>query len=56
MLSEYDGTQWQQPQSILKFGRRDMVKDYQLLMCNDTVLAAVSLIPEGRDRVKGLTF
>lgn len=52
MLSEYDGTQWKQPQSILKFGRKDMVKDYQILMCNDTVLAAVSLIPEGRDSLE----
>ena len=48
MLSEYDGTQWKEAESILKFGRKDMVKDYQLIMCNDTILAAVSLLPEGK--------
>jgi hypothetical protein len=52
MLSFYDGSQWNTPQSLLKFSRKDIVKDYQILMSNDTVLVAVSVMPEGKDSLE----
>ena len=52
MLSVFDGTQWGEPQSIMKIEEEDLVKDYRLLMRNDTVLAIIQMLPKGSDEVQ----
>ena len=52
VLSTFDGEQWSTPQSILKLGKNDQLSDYKVLMRNDSVLAAVMLLPEGKDSME----
>ena len=49
MLSVFDGNQWSAPESIMKLADEDVVKNYQLIMSNDTVLTVVNLVPKGTD-------
>lgn len=52
MMSVYDGEHWGQPEKLFSFTKNDLVKDYQVVMVNDTVLTAVSMMPQGRDSLE----
>ena len=52
VLSTFNGEQWSAPESILKLNKKDHLTDYKVLMRNDSVLAAVLLLPEGRDSLE----
>ena len=52
MLSIYDGEKWSEPKSILTMTAKDILKDYQVLMRNDTVLTVVSITPEGKEKAE----
>ena len=52
VLSTFNGEQWSAPESILKLNKKDHLADYKVLMRNDSVLAAVLLLPEGRDSLE----
>ena len=46
MLSVFDGEQWSAPESIMKLSEEDIVRNYQVIMSNDTVLTVVNLMPK----------
>lgn len=52
VLSTFNGEQWSTPESILQLGKKDHLADYKVLMRNDSVLAAVLLLPEGKDSME----
>ena len=52
MLSLFDGQKWGAPESIVKIDKEDIVSDYQILMRNDTVLAAVLMMPKGKEELE----
>lgn len=52
MLSIFDGEQWGAPESILKLDKEDILSDYQIVMRNDTVLAAVTVLPKGKEQME----
>ena len=52
MLSIFDGTKWSAPESILKLDKDDILSDYQIVMRNDTVLAAVTVLPKDKDQLE----
>ena len=52
MLSVYDGEKWSTPENIMTLTSEDIVKDYQVVMCNDTVLTVVNLLPKGTEEMQ----
>ena len=52
MLSIFDGTKWGTPESIIKLDKEDILSDYQIVMRNDTVLAAVTVLPKDKNQLE----
>ena len=52
MLSVLDEGKWSAPESVLKVSKDDVLKDYQVLMRNDTVLVALTMLPSGEDSLE----
>ena len=52
VLSVLDQGKWSQPESVLKVSKDDVLKDYQVLMRNDTVLVALTMLPSGEDSLE----
>ena len=52
MLSIFDGTKWSEPESILTLDKEDILSDYQIVMRNDTVLAAITVLPKDKDQLE----
>lgn len=50
MLSIFNGTKWSEPESVLKLDKADILSGYQLLMSDNEVLAAVSILPKDKDQ------
>ena len=48
MLSVFDQDKWGAPESLIKLEKEDILSDYQVLMRNDTVLVALSVIPKDK--------
>ena len=49
MLSLFNGEQWGAPESVLKLSKEDHLADYQVVMCNDTALIALTVLPKDKD-------
>lgn len=52
MMSVFDGTQWLPAESILKVTKNDILKSYQVVMVNDTILTAVNIMPANKDSLE----
>ena len=52
MLSIFDQDKWGAPESVVKLDKDDVLSDYQVLMCNDTVLIALAVLPKDRDSLE----
>ena len=52
MLSLFDKDKWGAPESVVKLDKEDILSDYQVLMCNDTVLIALTVLPKDRDSLE----
>ena len=52
MLSLFDQNKWSAPESVVKLDKDDILSDYQVLMCNDTVLIALTVLPKDRDSLE----
>ena len=50
MLSVFNGTNWSEPESVLKLDKEDILSGYQLLMSDNEVLAAVSILSKDKDQ------
>lgn len=50
MLSVFDGTTWGAPESVIHLEREDFLSDYQVLMRNDSVLVALTVLPKDKDQ------
>lgn len=50
MLSVFDGTKWSEPESVVKINKEDILSNYQLVMADDEVMAAVSILPKDKDQ------
>ena len=48
MLSVFDQDKWGAPESLVKLEKEDILKDYQVVMRNDTVLVALAVIPKDK--------
>lgn len=52
VLSLFDKDHWGAPEPIASFGKEDILSDYQVLMCNDTTLIALTVLPKDRDSLE----
>ena len=52
VMSVFDGTQWSEPENLLPIDGKSIVNDLQLVMANDTVLAAIhyTTYPQENDK------
>lgn len=52
MLSVLEDGKWSAPESILKLTTDDILSDYQVLMRNDSVLVALTVLPKDKDSLE----
>jgi len=52
VLSLFNGEQWSQPESVLKLDKEDILSDYKAVMCNDTVLIALTVLPKDKKQME----
>ena len=52
VLSVLDKGKWSEPESVLAVSKDDVLTDYQVLMRNDTVLVALTMLPSGEDSLE----
>jgi len=52
MLSLFDKDHWGAPEKVVSLTKEDILSDFQVLMCNDTALIALTVLPKDKNSLE----